>query len=92
VVAELKSELLTPEQRAELDACLREGHMPNTELVSQVNTEALPFTGTIRDLDRDRPSVTYQDALRAVSDATAREFLREGREGEKTEISHIKKV
>lgn len=91
VIAEFKSELLTPEQRVELDACLREGQTPNPELLSQVNTEAIPFTGTMRDLDRDRPAVTYRDALQKVSASMASELM-ESREGKETEMTGIKRI
>jgi len=91
VIAEFKSELLNAEQRAELDSCLREGRTPAPELLSQVKTDIVPFTGTMRDLDRDRPSVTYKDALMEASGAMARELM-EVREGRETEITGIKKT
>ena len=91
VIAEFKSELLNAEQRAELDSCLREGRTPAPELLSQVKTDIVPFTGTMRDLDRDRPSVTYKDALMEASGAMARELM-EVREGRETEIAGIKKT
>ncbi|HLC69704.1 MAG TPA: hypothetical protein VJH75_01515 [Patescibacteria group bacterium] len=89
VIAEFKSELLTLEQREELDSCLREGRALAPELVSQVETNRAPFTGTIRDLDRDRPPVTYKEALHEVSVAMGREFL-ENKEGREQEIPSIK--
>lgn len=91
VLAEFKSELLTPEQRVELDACLREGRTPSPELLSQVSTESVPFTGTIRDLDRDRPATTYGDALREVNVSMARELLHNKEERE-TEMIGGKRI
>ena len=82
VLAELKSELLSVEQRVELDAALKEGKAPLAELMSHVDIASVPFTGTIRDLDRKRPPVAYTEALENISNGFAREFIenRENRE------------
>ncbi len=91
VFAEFKSELLTPEQRVELDACLRDGRIPSEKLLSHVDSSRMPLIGTIRDLDRERPSVTYEDAIQEINVAMAHEFV-ENRENREVEIVSGKRL
>lgn len=74
IMAELDSELLNAEQRAELDAALAEGKEVPKELISHVETSEIPWKGVMRDLDRDRPAVAYEEAMQELSEATSDEF------------------
>lgn len=89
VMAELHSKLLTAEQRAELDAALKEGRIPSTDLLSEVDISSVPFKGTMRDLDRDRPSITYAEAMKEIGNGFARECI-ENRENQ--EVTGEKKM
>lgn len=67
LLAQLKSRLLTPEQRAELDQDIEKEITPPTELFSCINRESIPWQGEILDLDRERPNFTYQNAIRDIT-------------------------
>ena len=82
VLAMLKSELLTPEQRIELDLAINEGNEIPKELLSEVSVEEDIAKGVMRDLDRGRPPVAYKDAMAVLESDLANKmiFPREGNE------------
>ncbi len=94
ILASFDSELLE-EQRSEIDQLLTEGKPLPEHLRSHVDTSVEPWTGTLRDLDRNRGAETYQEAIAEITEGIVelnRETKAEIERETKTEVENFESV